>query len=86
MVVKKRKIKVENIQIDQSGKIEQTSLDTIIALSNHDKYSITLSKRSKRLLQEIFRDLKKPRVFVYHTFSALIALVLLKTKPTKTVL
>lgn len=80
----KRKTKV--YQIDQSGKIEQTSLKTIIAISNGIHYSIVLSRKVKRLLQEIFRNQQRPRMFVYDTFAALIALVFVKTKPVSKVM
>lgn len=68
-------------QIDQSGKIEQTNLDTIIALSNSTQYAIVLPKKTKRILQEIFRSEGRPRMFIYDTFSALIIILLLRTKP-----
>ncbi len=42
--------------IDQSGKIEQTSLDTIIALSNKEQFALTLPKQIKRIMQKIFRN------------------------------
>lgn len=72
-------------QIDQSGKIEQTSLDTIIALSNDRRYCVLLPKKVKRLLQEDFRRHKRPRMFIYDTFSALIAIILLRVKPASPV-
>ncbi len=72
-------------QIDQSGKIEQTSLDTIIALSNSKKYCVVLKRRTKRLLQEEFRLRKKPRMFIFDTFCALLAIILLKVKPASSV-
>jgi len=68
-------------EIDQSGKIEQTNLDTIIALSNNIHYSLILPKRVKRTLQSLFRDKARPRMFIYQTFSALIAILLINTKP-----
>lgn len=68
-------------QIDQSGKIEQTSLDTIIALANGKRYCVILPKKTKRLLQEEFRIRKKPRMFIYDTFCALLVIILLKVKP-----
>lgn len=80
--VKKR----TKIQIDQSGKIEQTNLNTIIALSNNMRYSLVLPKKVKRILQEIFRKQQRPRMFIYDTFAALIALVLIKTKPLSKIL
>lgn len=72
-------------QIDQSGKIEQTSLKTIITISNDIQYSIVLPKKAKRLLQEIFRNQQRPRMFIYNTFTALITLLLIKTKPVSKV-
>ncbi len=69
------------IEIDQSGKIEQTNLNTIIALSNNVQYALILKKRTKRILQEIFRKQGKPRMFVYQTFAALIAILLKEAKP-----
>ncbi|MEK7533897.1 MAG: hypothetical protein AAB600_01030 [Patescibacteria group bacterium] len=68
-------------QIDQSGKIEQTSLNTIIALVNNIRYAVVLPKQVKRLLQKIFRNQQRPRMFIYDTFAALIVLVFIKTKP-----
>lgn len=73
-------------QIDQSGKIEQTSVDTVIALSNGQQYSLALPGKVKRALQEIFRDKKRSRMFIYETFSVLIVLVLIETKPKTKVL
>lgn len=70
-----------SVQIDQSGKIEQTNLDTIIALSNEVKYAIVLKKKTKRLLQLFFRKQKKPRMFIYITFAALVAIILKETQP-----
>lgn len=72
-------------QIDQSGKIEQTSLDTIIALANNKRYCIILPKKIKRLLQEEFRLRKKPRMFIFDTFCALLVIILIKIKPTSTI-
>jgi len=69
------------VEIDQSGKIEQTNLDTIIALSNSIHYSVILSKKVKRTLQSLFRNNARPRMFIYQTFSALIAILLTKAKP-----
>jgi len=43
------------IEIDQSGKIEETNVDTVIALSNGVKFSVRIHRRTKRRLQEEFR-------------------------------
>lgn len=74
------------LEVDQSGKIEQTNLDTIIALSNDIQYSLVLKKRIKRLLQELFRIQGKPRLFIYKTFAALIAILLKASNPSKKVI
>ena len=66
-------------QIDQSGKIEQTNLNTIIVLCNDNTTSVLFKRKSKRTLQEVFRNNKKQRFFPYLAFSALLA-ILLKLK------
>lgn len=73
-------------QLDQSGKIEQTNLDTIIALSNENKYTVLLKKKDKRILQQFFRSISKPNVFIYSTFAALVAIVINKVEPDKKVI
>lgn len=75
------------IEVDQSGKIEQTSLDTILALSNDIHYTLVLRKRTKRILQTVFRSQNKQRMFIYITFAVLVAILLKETKPrTKVVI
>jgi hypothetical protein len=64
------------IEIDQSGKIEQTAVDTVIALSNDIQASVLLYKRTKRDLQKYFRASKKYRAFPYLVFSACIAFLI----------
>lgn len=61
-----------NIEIDQSGKIENTNVDTIVAFSNHEQRSILLPAAEKRILQGIYRDAGKPHIFVYRTFAILV--------------
>lgn len=58
------------IEIDQSGKIEETNKDTIIAFSNGINYSIRIHRRTKRKLQEDFRKKGIPKLFSMRTFSA----------------
>jgi hypothetical protein len=67
-----------NIEIDQSGKIEDTSKNTIIAYSNGKQKSIFISKQDKRQVQQVFRNSGKSRVFVYKLFSILIFLLIRK--------
>lgn len=64
-----------NIEIDQSGKIENTNVDTVVAYTNHEQRSILLSAREKRIIQHIYRDAGKPHIFVYRTFALLIFLL-----------
>ena len=58
------------IEINQSNKIEHTSKDTVIGLSNGSSYTILINRKIKRQLQEEFRKQGKPRLFVYRTFIA----------------
>lgn len=57
------------ISIDQSGKIEQTSKDTVIAYSNGNQYAIVIPRRLKRKIQEVFRLHGFTSLFVYYLFS-----------------
>ncbi len=64
------------IEIDQSGKVEQTHLGTVVALSNDIQISVLLRKKEKRILQEHFRYIHKKNIFSYIVFAALVAYVL----------
>ena len=64
-----------NIEIDQSGKIEDTSKDTVVAFSNGKSKSIFISAKDKREIQKIFREIGKPRIFIYKTFAILVFLL-----------
>lgn len=68
-------------QIDQSGKIEQTERNTVIACINSQEITILLKKSEKRRLQKIFINLEMKKFFPYLTFAALVALLLKKLKP-----
>ena len=65
-----------NIEIDQSGKVENTSKNTIIAFSNDIFGSIFITAKDKREIQKIFRKIGKSRIFVYRLFSILIFLLI----------
>ncbi|HLB95805.1 MAG TPA: hypothetical protein VJK26_02785 [Patescibacteria group bacterium] len=56
------------IEIDQSGKIEKTNRQTVIAFSNSASGVITISAKDKKVLQNFFRKINKPKLFVYLTF------------------
>ena len=63
-------------EIDQSGKIEQTSINTIIALINSKRFSIILKKKDKRILEKTFKKMTKSKSYPYVVFAALVAIVL----------
>ena len=64
------------IEIDQSGKIENTNKDTVIAFSDDNFGSLLIKAKDKREIQEIFRQAGKPRVFIYKLFTILIFLLI----------
>lgn len=72
-------------EIDQSIKIEQTQKDTVIGISNHNSYTVLISRAIKRKLQKEFRRQNKPRLFVYRTFIASVVLLLQRAKINKRV-
>lgn len=67
--------KVTRYEVDQSNKIEQTERDTVLAISNGTKFSVVLTRHSKRKLQATYRHLGEPKVFVYFVFAALLSIV-----------
>ncbi len=64
------------VQIDQSGKIENTSKNTVLAFANSKSFSVLITAKCKRQLQDIFRRRGQSRIFIYWTFAAGIALLL----------
>lgn len=64
------------IEIDQSGKIEDTHHDTVVALSNGIKYAIKIKAKTKRRLQESHRQVGQPNTFVINVFSTMIYLLI----------
>lgn len=69
------------IYIDQSGKIEYTNKDTVIAYANKKQKSLLIKAKDKRKIKEIFREAGKPYIFVYKTFAILIYLLIKKDLP-----
>jgi hypothetical protein len=53
------------IEVDQSGKIEQTRLDTVVALSNEYQYAVLLPKSLKK---KIIRKYRKERQIILKLF------------------
>jgi len=64
------------IEIDQSGKIENTNQDTVIAFTNQISKSLLIKAKDKREIQKIFRQIGKSRIFIYRTFAILIFLLI----------
>lgn len=66
------------IEIDQSGKVEETAKDTVVALANKKGFSrsVRISAREKRKLQKFFRSIGKPRMYIYRTFAILVFIIL----------
>lgn len=73
------------IEIDQSGKIEQTNHVTVIALTNGIQYTIFLSKKDKRYIEKELRKLGIKRLHSQLTFAILIAIVISKSNVKKSV-
>ncbi len=64
------------IEIDQSGKIEDTHKPTVIGFSNSDRKTIIILATEKQKLQKYFRKINKPHIFKYKVFAILIYLLL----------
>jgi hypothetical protein len=60
------------IQIDQSGKLEDTNRPTVVGYSNGDNKTVIMSANEKKKLQKYFRNINKPKMYIYTTFSILI--------------
>ena len=56
-------------QIDQSGKIEDTAKNTILAYSNEIQKSILISRKTKRKIQEVFRLCGYSKLYIYYLFA-----------------
>lgn len=64
------------VEIDQSGKIEDTGRNTVLAFSNEIWSAIVIPAKVKRQMQEILRRRGKPKIFVLRTFAAGIVLLI----------
>jgi hypothetical protein len=77
---RRKRFQKEKIQIDQSGKVEQTNKITIVAFSNGKSGSVKLRAKDKRYLQSIYQQAEKPKMFSLQVFAALLYLLLEKFK------
>ncbi|MBS3096651.1 hypothetical protein J4480_04385 [Candidatus Woesearchaeota archaeon] len=55
------------IEVDQSGKIEQTDMDTILAFSNNHQYAVLFTKDTKR---ELIKKYRKEKQIILKLFVA----------------
>ncbi len=60
------------IEIDQSGKIENTNKPTVLAFSNSISKSILISAKDKRTIQTIYRKINQGKTFITKIFSTMI--------------
>lgn len=64
------------IEIDQSGKIEDTNKPTVVGFSNSKHRTVIILSTEKQKLQKYFRQIGKPNVYRYKTFAILISILL----------
>jgi hypothetical protein len=69
-------------QIDQSGKIEDTRIHTVIACSNKKQFSIMIKATTKRKIKKIYNLAGKPNIYTIQVFSVLIYLLIEKANIT----
>lgn len=60
------------IEIDQSGKLEDTHKPTVVGFSNKVNKTVIISSIEKQKLQKYFRKIGKSRQYIYRTFAILI--------------
>jgi hypothetical protein len=65
------------VEIDQSGKVEDTAVKTVIGDSLGNV--VVLRAKDKRAIQAVYRLAGIPRIYMIHVFSLLTALVIAKT-------
>lgn len=63
------------IEIDQSGKIENTNRPTVVAFSNSKSETLIVDGRTKKQIQNLFRRAGNAKIFIYKTFAVLIFLL-----------
>ena len=64
------------VEVDQSGKIENTSVITILAFSNNTNDYVYIKSLCKRSLKRYFKEKQKTRSYVYKTFAVLLYLLI----------
>lgn len=60
------------VEIDQSGKIENTNRPTVLAFSNKECGVLVILAKDKKRIQKYFREIDKPKLFIPITFISLV--------------
>ena len=74
------------VEVDQSGKVEDTAKDTVIAFTNSLSGSVILPAKEKRKLQEWFREVGLPKLFVDFVFATLLTILFKLNKIKKAII
>jgi len=67
-------------EVDQSGKVEQTNVDTYVAIAGEVKLVVCLRGKVKRALLEAFKVVGKKGLFPYEVFAAVLAHVIKRSR------
>lgn len=75
------------VEIDQSGKFEDTKFDTVLAFSNGSSHTIIIPKKTKRNAISILRKLgKKGKTFYLQLFTVCLYLLIKNKLKTLTII
>lgn len=69
-----------HIEIDQSGKIEQTNVDTVVAFRNSEQYSVLLEKKIK---VEILSEYRNKHKDIHYRLFAILAFYCIRNYLTR---
>lgn len=72
----KLQTKTQGYQVDLSIKIENTSKNSVLCLSNSSWDTIVIKTKTKRQIQEVFRRHAQIRNYILFTFCACLSLLL----------
>lgn len=69
-----------DVEVDQSGKVERTQMDTVLAFSNGQRYAIRIPATVKRAVLHVLQQRRKPsgskKAVYLHLFTAGLFLLL----------
>lgn len=68
-------------EADQSGRIEETNRDTVIAIASKNvQFSLRISAKTKRTIERDYKGTGKPKLFAVKTFAIAVAFLIKKSK------